>query len=234
VNGTECDTVDDADGGGPLSHSRIVLRPVGTPLPLGFLGLMVATTGFSAVQLGWIPATEGRVIAVAVLLFTVPVQLLASVFGFLARDPAAGTGMGLLAGTWGALAAITVTSPPGTHPAALGVVLLTAATAMVVPASVASGKLVAAAVMAMSALRFATTGIYEITASPGWGTAAGIVGLVLAVGAFYAALGFEWEGARRRTVLPLLRSGSGRSALHADFASQISNVAHEAGVRRQL
>ena len=211
-----------------------MLRPVGTPLPLGFLGLMLATTGFSALQLHWIPITEGHLIAIAVLAFSVPLQLVACVFGFLARDPVAGTGMGLLAGTWAALAVITVTSPPGTHTGALGVVLLTAAAAMLVPASVAAGKLVAAAVMLTSGLRYAVTGVYELTASPAWGTAAGVIGILLAVAALYAAFGFELEGARRRTVLPLLRRGAGRSAMHDDFATQVADAAHEAGIRKQL
>jgi len=216
------------------AQARIMLRPVGTPLPLGFLGLMLATTGFSALQLHWIPITEGHLIAIAVLAFSVPLQLVACVFGFLARDPVAGTGMGLLAGTWDALAVITVTSPPGTHTGALGVVLLTAAAAMLVPASVAAGKLVAAAVMLTSGLRYAVTGVYELTASPAWGTAAGVIGTLLAVAALYAAFGFELEGARRRTVLPLLRRGAGRSAMHDDFATQVADAAHEAGIRKQL
>ena len=38
---------------------RVVLRPLATPLPLGFLALLLATVPLSAVQLGWIPPTEG-------------------------------------------------------------------------------------------------------------------------------------------------------------------------------
>jgi hypothetical protein len=35
-----------------------------------------------------------------VVAFVAPLQLIASLFGFLARDAIAGTGMGILAGTW--------------------------------------------------------------------------------------------------------------------------------------
>lgn len=76
---------------------------------------------------------RGDTVALAVLGFTVLVQLVASVCGILTRDPVAGTGMGVLAGTWAAVALATLTSPPGTSSSGLGVVLLTAGAAMLVP-----------------------------------------------------------------------------------------------------
>lgn len=223
----------DGEGGASLPV-RVVLRPVGTPLPLGFLALAVATTAFAAVQLGWVPLDQGRVAALAALLFTVPLQLVACVFGFLARDPVAGTGMGVLAGTWAVVGATTLTSPPGSSSPGLGVVLIAAAACLLVPAAAARGKLVAAAVMALSAVRFAVTGVAEATGSDAWLVGAGGVGLVLALVALYAAAGFEFEDVRRRTVLPLARSGDGAAALRGAPREQVSAVAHEAGVREQL
>ena len=44
---------------------------------------MLATTVFSAVQLGWIPPAEGRIAGITALFATVPLQLLAAVIGFL-------------------------------------------------------------------------------------------------------------------------------------------------------
>jgi hypothetical protein len=50
------------------------------------------------------PATsEGDKVALVIVSFTVPLQFVASLFAFLARDPAAATGMGLLSGIWLAL-----------------------------------------------------------------------------------------------------------------------------------
>jgi uncharacterized protein len=221
------------DGAGPLPV-RVVLRPVGTPLPLGFLALAVATTAFAAVQLGWVAAEQGRVAALAALLFTVPLQLVACVFGFLARDPVAGTGMGVLAGTWAVAGASTLTAPPGTSSPGLGVVLIVAALCLLVPASAAGGKLVAAAVMVVSAVRFAVTGVAEATGSDAWSAGAGWVGLALAPLALYAAAGFEIEDVRRRTVLPLARTGDGAGAVRGAPRDEVSAVAHEAGVRKQL
>jgi uncharacterized protein len=222
-------------GTGPtLASARIVLRPIGTPLPLGFLGLLVATAGFSAVQLQWVPATQGSAVALGVLAFTVPAQLLSAVYGYLARDPVAGTGMAVLAGTWGAIGLVTLTSPPGSASPGLGVLLLAAAAAMLVPAAAATTKLAAAAVMLLACLRFAVTGVAQLTGSPTWLTAAGITGLVLAVVALYAAFAFELEDVRHRTVLPVGRRAAGSDVMTGGPADELQEVVHEAGVREQL
>lgn len=142
----------------PAAATRVVLRPVATPLPLGFLALAVATTGFAAVQLGWVAPDQGRVVALGVLVLTVPLQLVAAVVGFLARDPVAATGMGLLAGTWAAVSLTTLTSPPGDPSGGLGVLLLLSAACLLVPAVAATAKLVPALVILTSATRFAATG----------------------------------------------------------------------------
>jgi succinate-acetate transporter protein len=204
---------------------RVVLRPLGTPLPLGFLGLTVATGAFAAVQLGWVAADQGRFAAYAALLFTAPVQLLASVLGFFARDPVAGTGMGILAGTWAAFAVATLTSPPGALSPGVGALLVLAALALLVPAAAAMRKLVVAGVIALSALRFLLTGVAMTTGDHGWLTAAGWSGIVLAAVSLYAALALELEGAQRREVLPVLRRGTGAEDVSAH---------EEPGVRAEL
>jgi succinate-acetate transporter protein len=214
--------------------ARVVLRPIGSPLPLGFLGLFVATLSFSAVQLGWVAQAQGSTVALAALVLTVPVQLIASVFGFLARDPVAGTGMGILAGTWATAGLATLTSPPGATSPGLGVVLLCSGAAMLVPAAGGRQKTVAASVMALSSLRFMVTGVAEVSGAPGWMTLAGWTGVVLAALSLYAALAFELEGTDRRDVLPLWRRGAAKSAVQDDEDAQLSDVAHEPGVRKQL
>lgn len=215
--------------------TRVVLRPIATPLPLGFLALAVSTVLFSAVQLEWIAPAEGRVAALTALAATVPLQLLASVVGFLARDPVAATGMGVLAGTWAVIGFTTLTSPPGATSDGLGVLLVTAGVVMLVPAAAAcSSKLVPAAVMGLAAVRFAVTGGHELTGSAGWKAAAGWVGLALAGLALYAALALELEGATRRTVLPLGRRGPGRAAVAGTAPADASDLQGEAGVRPQL
>lgn len=214
--------------------TRIVVRPIGTPLPLGFLGLFVATVGFSALQLGWLAPEQGRAVAIGVLALTVPVQLISAIYGFLARDPVAGTGMAALAGTWAAAGLVTATSPPGASSPGLGVLFLAAAAMMLVPAVAGLSKIVAAAVMALTSLRFALTGVAEITGGDMWATVAGGAGLVLAAAALYAALALELEDTHHRTVLPTGRRGTGADTMTGSAQDELSSVVHEAGVRKQL
>ena len=207
---------------------RVVLRPVATPLPLGFLALVLATTVFSAVQLGWVAPDQGRVAAITAVAATVPLQFAVAVMGFLARDPVAVTGMGLLAGTWAVVGLVTLTAVPGTVSPGLGVLLLTAGIGMLVPAAGAvSSKIAPALVMALAGCRFAVTGAYQLDGSATWKAAAGWTGLVLAVVALYTALALQLEGGGERTVLPVGRRGAGR-------LPEAPELLREPGVRAQL
>jgi uncharacterized protein len=219
----------------PATHgTRIVLRPIATPLPLGFLALAVATTAFASVQLGWIPQSQGHTVALDVLALTVPMQLLAAFIGFVARDPVAATGMGILSGTWGAACLATITSAPGAVSSGLGVILLSSAACLLVPAAAARSKAVPALVILTSAVRFAVTGIAEINGGRGWMHAAGWIGIAVAVLSGYAALALELEGSVGRTVLPLGRTGSARVAVDGTLSDQLGDLANEPGVRQQL
>jgi succinate-acetate transporter protein len=205
-------------------NTRVVLRPIANPLPLGFLALAGGTLVLSGLQLGWLQPAEGHDVALILLAFVFPLQLVACVFGYLGRDVVAGTGMGLLSGTWLSIALVTLDAPSASTSDALGLFLLLAAVAMAVPASAAAtGKLVPAAVLGTTVLRFAVTGIYQLTASGAWEDVAGIVGLVLCAVAVYAALALALEDARHRTLLPVGRR-------HAGHMGEL----REAGVREQL
>ena len=170
------------------------------------------------------------------LAFVFPLQLVAAIFGFLGRDVVAGTGMGLLSGTWLAIALVTLTAPaPGATSDALGLFLLLAGAAMLIPfAAAAMSKAVAAAVLGTTAVRFALTGMHQLTAGSGWKAAAGIVGLVLLAVALYAALALALEDARGASVLPVGRRGDGADALGDGLDAQLRGIEHAAGVRRQL
>jgi succinate-acetate transporter protein len=158
------------------------------PLPLGFLGLAVASFSFAALQLGWIGVAQGTTVALAVFFFTVPLQLLSSVAGFVRAEVAPATGMAVLAGTWAAIALTTWTSPPGSTSKGLGIVLCATGASMLVPACAALAQPWAAAVMGGAAVRFWVTAGYELTGDKGWQHAAGWVGLVVAALGFVVAL----------------------------------------------
>jgi succinate-acetate transporter protein len=218
-----------------IDATRIVLRPIGNPLPLGFLALAAATLLVSGLQLAWLAPSDGQAVALILIAFVFPLQLLSSIFGFLGRDVVAGTGMAVLAGSWLSIALVSLTSPPGSTSDALGLFLLVAAVAMLVSAlAAATGKLVPAAVLATTAVRFAATGAYQLTASATWKHVAGIVGLGLCALAVYAALAMALEDAVGRTLLPLGRRQGGREALAGGLGDQVDSVEHAAGVRQQL
>lgn len=218
-----------------VQATRVVLRPMANPLSLGMLGLAFATVVFSGVELGWVPAASAHTLAVAVLVFTVPVQFVSCVFGFLTRDMVAASGMGVLAGTWGATALSTLGSPPGSTSPALGLILAVSATAILMPViGAARSKLLAAAVMTGTALRWAVTAGYEFGGGEAWKVTAGGVGVALGVLALYSSLAFEIEDQTRKTVLPTFRRGAGAVAMTGDLADQVTSVANEAGVRKQL
>jgi succinate-acetate transporter protein len=201
----------------------VFVRPLANPLPLGFLALAGGTLLVSGLQLEWLAPTDGAEVALILIAFVFPLQLVAAIFGFLARDVVAGTGMGILAGTWLSIGLVRLTGEPGSTSDALGLFLLLAAVAMLVPASAAAtAKLAPLAVLGTTALRFATTGLYELTASDGWKAAAGVVGLVLCALAVYTALAMALEDALRRTVLPVGRRAGAR------------DIGPEPGVREQL
>ena len=215
--------------------TRIVLRPLANPLPLGFLALGAGTLVVAGLQLEWFAATEGRSVALILLAFVFPLQLLAAVIGFLARDVVAGTGMGLLSATWLSIALVTLDAPAGSTSAALGLLLLFAGAALLVPATAAtSGKVLPSVVLATAALRFASSGIYEMANSNIWKEISAVVGVGLCGLAIYAAFAMAIEDTQRRTILPVFRRGRGRQSLSGNLEDQLKLLEREAGVREQL
>jgi succinate-acetate transporter protein len=201
---------------------------------MGFLGLAGGTLVVAGLQLAWLTPDQQGAVALILLAFVFPLQAAASVFGFLCRDAVVGTGMAVLAGTWLSLSLIMLTSPPGSTSKAAGLLLLLAALALCVPlAAGGAAKLVASAVVGLASLRFLATGIHELTSSAIWKHTAGVVGLVLAAAAVYAAFALAVEDQRRRTVLPTWRHGKGARALEGG-EDQVGEVTREAGVRSQL
>lgn len=217
-------------------ETHVFLRPLATPLSLGFLGLAAASLTASGLQLKWVPAgSDWTTVGLVLMVFPVPLQAIAAVMGFLSRDAVAATGFGVLSASWLSLGAATFTGHPGQLSAGLGLLLIGASVCLLVPAIAGwSSKAVATAVMMVAAVRFGLTGAYEIAGTTAWSDAAGICGLVLFAVAVYAALAFELESSLRRTVLPTGRRGRGAIALGGTFDEEVAGVHHEAGVRQQL
>lgn len=217
------------------AQGRVVLRPIGHPLPLGFIGLAVATSVVAALHLGWIPKEEGANVAWVLIGFVFPTQLVSSVFGYLGRDTVAGTSMGVLAGTWLTIGLVLLRATPGSTSRTLGMLLFVACLAMLVPALAAfGGKVVPALVLSTTSLRFLVTGLSQWTGSPAWKSRSAIVGLFLGALALYAAMAVTLEDVLGHTVLPTLRRNRGATAVQGSLDDQFTGVEHQAGVRTQL
>src|SRR3954469_2146116 len=108
-----------ATNGDLRPYTRITLRPIASPLPLGLLALMCASIVLSLQQVGALKTSDGKAIAFILVGFVVPLQLVATILSFLARDTVAGTGLGLFTGAWLSTALVTLTAPPGSTSAAL-------------------------------------------------------------------------------------------------------------------
>ncbi len=215
--------------------TEVTLRPIAPATPTGFLGLAAATIVLASMNLGWISSSEAHTVALVLVAFVFPLQGTASIFAYLSRDGVVATAMAVLAGTWLTVGLAMLTSPPGSTSDALGVLFLVSAVAMLLPAIGASlSKGVPALVFATAALRFATSGVYQLSSSVTWERMTGWIGIVLGVLAIYSALAALLESVQGHTVLPLGRRGKGETAVEGSFQDQVVDVTHEPGVRSQL
>ena len=170
--------------------------------------------------------------ALILIAFAAPLQLVSSVFGFLGRDVVAGTAMGVLAGTWLSVGLVTLTSPPGSTSDALGLFLLVAAAAMLVPAAAAStGKLAASPCSAPPPFASRRAAYTSSPQSGAWEQAAGVVGIALCAVALYTALAMlsRTRGVTRCYRWDVATTAAWRSG--SASTRQLDRVEWEAGVR---
>jgi uncharacterized protein len=107
---------------------RVVLRPYGTPIALGLAAIMLGTTMLSGLQLGWLGgAADQRTVGFVGLAAAFPLELVAAVFSFLARDALAATGLGTFSSVWAVSGLGLLTSPPASTSHALGMFLVVGA-----------------------------------------------------------------------------------------------------------
>jgi succinate-acetate transporter protein len=219
-------------------RARVVLTPIASPLPLTFAGLLLASVVLSGLELGWIPRAQTHEAGWVLIAVPIPLQLVASVFGFRGRSATAATGSSVLAAAWLGIALDLINAPTGAPvPSnAVGMLALAVAAALLIPAvgDGRGGSLLPAATLAAASARFVLTGITGQTHSPSLREATGVVGLVVAAIALYAALALELEGSNRGEVLPVFRRTRSAKAFHASLDEQVDQLEHEAGVRQNL
>jgi succinate-acetate transporter protein len=212
--------------------TRITLRPLASPLPLGFFTVALATGLASSLQLGLVD----RQGAVAVGLLIAPafvLQFLVTVFALLSRDAMAATVMGTFAGSWLVDALIFTLQPADANQAlAVFLFLFTAFVAMM--AYTARPKAVLCVVLTIAIPRFLFSALFEATQSVTIERIAGVIGFVLVAAALYTAWALLLEDMAGKAVFPVGRRGPALAALEGEVADQLLGLEHNAGVRRTL
>jgi uncharacterized protein len=217
------------------SIARIVVRPLGSPLPLGFFAFSLGTLLFSAFELGWVPQVERHSVALMLLGAIFPTQATAAVFCFLTRDTSGASMLGSLSASWLGLGLVLLTQPQAASHHTIGVYILGLSGVLAIFAVLAlSGRALFALALLVATPRYLLLGLFELNGSTGLEHASGIAGLVLVAVAVYTAIALMLEDAQQRTVLPLLRRGIARQAVEGTLDEQLERLAREPGVRSQL
>ncbi|MDX3061551.1 MULTISPECIES: GPR1/FUN34/YaaH family transporter [Streptomyces] len=215
--------------------TRIVLRPIASPLPLGFFALGMGSAVLSTLQLGWVPLAQSSVLLLLLLIFVVPLQFIAGLFAFVARDAGAATALLLLGAAWAGTSVTSLNSPPGEPLVAQAVFLLALVPFVLALAGAsAQSKPLFAVLLCLTAVRFGLTGLYEAGLGNAPQVAAGWSGIGIGAYALYSGLALLVEDGKQRTVLPLFRRGAARTSIEGDLREQLTAAQQEAGVRHQL
>jgi succinate-acetate transporter protein len=211
---------------------RIMLRPIASPMPLGFYTVAIATVVVSALQLGIIPADERTEVALLIAP-AFALQLIVGIACIAGRDAIAATLMASFAGTWLADSLFYLFGQPGTSPAQ-AVFFFTFCVFIVMMAIVARPKAALFAVLVVAAPRFFVSGLAAASGNADVAKVAGAIGFLLAAVSLYTAFALLLEDVRGHTVLPIGRSGPAREAIEGPIESQLRGYEHMAGVRRTL
>jgi succinate-acetate transporter protein len=222
------------NGDRPIVTS-IVVRPLGSGLPLGFFSFALGMLILCGLGVGWIEPADEHSAALLLITFVAPLEFAATVIAFLARDSIGATTLGVFSGSWFASGWTIWTGVPGTLDRSFGLFLCGFAVVIVCLATLSwSSKPLFAVLLTVSALRMALAATYEFGAGHTWLVAAGWDALALFVLAVYGGLALAFEDIERREVLPLFRRGAARTAFEGSLAEQLERIESEPGVRQQL
>ena len=216
------------------SQVRIVLRPLASALPLGCFAFAIGNLLYGAFLLGWIPAAEVRTLAILLIGFVAPLELLPCILAFLSRDTGAATAMGIFGFAWIVQGIGLLQGGAGAVSVSTGLFLLTLSVCLLVVTTVTiEGKPMLAAMLLVAAGRSVCAALVEFGLH-GFSLATAALGFVITAIAFYAGLGLLLEDVRG-IVLPMaFRQKAAQAAMAGDLGNQVKHLHREAGVREQL
>ncbi len=215
--------------------TRVVLRPIASPLPLGFFAFGMGSVLQSALQFGLIPQADIQNLALLFGAFVFPLEILAALLAYFARESVGATILSIIAFSWLGTAVVTYASAPDPTSPTIGFLYLFIALILLLLGAVGVlGKPLLATVMFLAFFRYGLNGIYELTSTAGIQTASGIIGCLIFALSLYGGLALALEDVQHRTVLPFGRRGEARDAIEGGLGDQVGQVGKEAGVRKQL
>ncbi|HEU5214973.1 MAG TPA: hypothetical protein VFU30_05480 [Gaiellaceae bacterium] len=214
---------------------RIVVRPYATALPLGFFSFGVGMLILAGLGNGWLPASEQHTAGILLAAFVFPLETIATVFAFLARDTFGATGLGLFSSSWLTLGLVEIAGTPGETSRAVGLYLF-GFSFMVACLAVSAflGKPLIGVLLSLAAVRGTLSGAWEFGAPHSLEVAASWIAVALFAAAAYGGLAFLLEDVLGRSILPVFRRGTSHDAIEGDLTAQLERISDEAGVRQTL
>ncbi len=217
------------------SAVRVVVQPYATALPLGCFAFGIGNTILAAFTVHWIPVTDTHTVALMMLAFVAPLELIPCLIAFLSRDTGTATAMGIFAGSWVVFGMQLLSAGEGALSPAEGVFLMLLALCLaILAAGTFSGKPLIGVLFCVAMLRSFGGGLLQFGFTGPVTVATAVLGFVLASLAFYSGLGLLMEDIMQRPLAMMFRSGKAKTAMTASLREQLENVAREAGVRQQL
>ena len=211
-----------------------MLRPYASSIPLASFAFATGNVLYSAYLVHWIPASEMTAVALVLLCFVAPLELVPSVMAFLARDTGGATTFAIFGAAWIAQGLQMLLHLPE-HSRTAGVFNLCLALCLVMLAIVTfPGKPLLGVVLGVAVVRTSLGGSLALVGGHGLGLATGAAGIVLAALAFYCALAFLEEDVTSRISPLTFRTGAARAAMEGRLEDQVDAITREAGVRKQL
>ena len=218
-----------------LQATKIVLRPYGSPLPLGFFSFAIGMALLSGIALDVISGDQVRAGGVLLATFVFPLEFLAAVIAFLARDTGSATALAIFSTSWAGIGALYIIAPMQQRSTAEGMYLCAFALVLLPLTAVALlGKALLGIVLMVSTLRAVLAAAYQFGAPHELELANAAASLLLVGLALYGGTAFLVEDTRQRTLLPILRRGEAGRALQDDLLAEHTRLTREPGVRRQL
>ena len=213
---------------------RIVLRPYASSIPLASFAFATGNALYGAFLLHWIPASEMTALALVLLCFVAPLELVPSVMAFLARDTGGATAFAIFGAAWISQGLQMLLHLPERSRTA-GVFDICLAICLVMLAIVTfPGKPLLGGVLAVAVVRTSLGGAEALVGGKGLRVATGVAGMVLAALAFYCALAFLEEDVTSRISPLTFRTGAAKAAMEGRIEDQVEAITREAGVRKQL